>query len=159
MDSIIATKAYAARVVQSSSAAGAIKLDGFDSLFSDKDNEIVLIDGIRYEEEDVVLPVVALDDERVLYSFGKNFGKFSLVGTIYITKCQGSGFTSKVKAVQDAFNSARVSASTSPRKLSAFKMNPKVYVVGMTLGQANPSKQTIAFSIDCIVAPVKNKGG
>ena len=61
--------------VTNSTRDTAFRLQGWNGILpSHSGSGITLIDGSNYMEEDITLPITAIDDNRVLYSFGKNFG-------------------------------------------------------------------------------------
>lgn len=135
------------------------KLEGFERLFkgNDQDDAPAIMTGITYQDDDVLLPVVALDDEHVMYSFGKNFGHFSLTGTMYVVKCKG-GISDKLKRMQNLFKQGRTSTVLRPINFSGGGFSCKVYVQSLNFNNANPAMQSFDFSLECIIAPPKNKG-
>lgn len=155
-DAIMATR-NETYLIHSGGGSSRITLDGFDSLFqSSQKQPPVLITGVSYNENDVVLPVVALDDKRILYSFGKNFGQFSLHGTIYLFGCETD--TMMIERLMSTFESKRVSKAKKPINFSTGDYSAKVYPQEVTLQNGNTARQSIDFTVTCIVAPVENKG-
>lgn len=148
-------------VLKSGGMSG-IMLGGLDKALkpfrSQGSENIVVLDDISYNDKDVILPVVALDDQRLLYSFGKNFGEASIIGTIY-NGCNDKPKFSAVDAVERAFQQYRVSATQKPVSLSVVGgFKAMVYIVSIDILQAEPAIQSIKFRINCLVAPVRNKG-
>lgn len=154
---LIPARATAVQVIKNGSGASAVRVSGINILGQHSNDKVILMDGIQYSESDVVLPIVALDDKRVLYSFGKNFGEFVLQGTIYILKCSG-GITSAVKDLKDQFDGNRVAQKLTPCNLSALNLSAKIYITGLAYSNVNVQNQTISFGLNCLVAPVSNKG-
>ena len=139
-----------------------IKLEGLSSALKKfrkpKAPNIVILEDIAFVDQDVTLPVVALDDKRVFYTFGKNFGMLTLTGSIFYG-CGNSPKFPAIKAVQDAFEQMRVSSSKKPKKLSVVGgFSCKVYVQQLEIVQAVPAYQTIKFRLSCTVVPPANKG-
>lgn len=122
----------------------------------DTDN-IVILDDIQYTDGDVILPVVALDDHRIMYTFGKNFGEAYIMGTIYNGCRENPKFTA-INKLDGVFQGARISTSKSPVNLSvAGGWKAKVYIISLDIMQANPMNQSIKFRVSCKVVPIKNK--
>lgn len=156
-NSIFATRTEVYMLQSGGGGSGRFSLEGFESVFkTGKGEPPVMITGISYGENDVILPVVALDDKRILYTFGKNFGQFSLHGTIYLCGCQQD--TMKIQKLMSTFESERVSKAKKPINFSTGDYSAKVYPQEITLQNGNPNRQSIDFSITCLVAPVENKG-
>jgi hypothetical protein len=51
----------------------------------------VLISGVQTNEQDLILPVVTLDNFRILYTFGEDFGGFNIVGVALLGSAGGPG--------------------------------------------------------------------
>lgn len=152
---ILPVQHFTVKVAEGKSV-NAIKFDGFDSIFKNsKNSPPVLLEDVQITENDVTLPVVALDDKRVLYSFGQNFGQAAVRGTIYLHGC--SSITQKMKQLKSAFDSKRVAKAKKPVNLSAYNVSVKVYPIAITFSNADPVKMSIGFTIEGIIAPVSNK--
>jgi len=67
----------------------------------------ILVSGVQINDRDLVLPVVTLDGYRILYSFGEDFGNFSIVGVALLGAVGGQG--KALGGVVDWFKSNRVS--------------------------------------------------
>lgn len=114
------------------------------------------VTNVDFTDKDVTLPIVALDDKRVIYSFGKGFGEAHISGIIFIFGCDS--VTSAVSQLSHAFNSNRISKKLSPCNLSIIGMSgTKVYPVALKFHDADTKVQSLMFTISCIVAPVANK--
>lgn len=123
----------------------------------------VLIQNIEYEDNDVVLPIVAVDDARVLYGFGKDFGKLFITGLLCIPTSEVSDengrkqTTNLIDELNTAFNKTRSTATAKPVNISgAMGFKTKAYIIGMKLHSANPQSNTIQFTLTGLVAPVSN---
>lgn len=101
--------------------------------------EGILIQGLSLEDKDVVLPVVTLENHRILYSFGAEFGSVGIIGMILLGEAGGGGGEA-FKKVVDYFNSKRVSAD----KGSAVDVTGpggagwKVYITGLSVSEPDP---------------------
>lgn len=122
---------------------------------------VILIDGVIIKDKDIVLPVTALDDYRVLYRFGKDFGNVQIVGTIYLGPVDcGNGRNSKlVKQLASAFEQDRVSNHDTPIKVSIASGEAyPCYPFDLTFAQVDADKNSIKYTIECILAPVQSGG-
>ena len=151
-----------AHTVQIGSGTAAIVLDKFSGvmdLSKQGQQGIILIQNIVFNDNDLNTPIVALNDKRMLYSFGKNFGHVQVQGTIYNSKCQGSPDFTSLKNMYDTFCKERVSESLGTMMLSVasgFKCD--LFLTDFALNNANPATQSIGFSLQGIVVPPTNKG-
>ena len=119
---------------------------------------VVVIEDVSFVDQDITLPVVALDDKRVFYTFGKNFGGLVLTGSIFFGCGEVSMFPA-MSTIQDTFDEIRVSSSKEPLTLSIVGgFSCKVYVQQLEFMQAMPAFQSIKFRISCTVVPPSNKG-
>lgn len=143
--------------VTGSANDSAFRLQGWNNIIPmHRGSGITLIDSINYMEEDITLPITAIDDNRVLYSFGKNFGVLNIVGTVYLFGC--SSLSNQLTRIQNAFNRNRVSNSKSPKDISAIGLKCKVYYDRLEFSGADTDQQSIRFNLRCLIAPIKNKG-
>lgn len=133
--------------------------EGFTKLFKNqKCPDFIIILNVEYEDNDVLLPIVAVDDHRVLYGFGKDFGKIYISGIICLSpnskKKNGEGL---MKEFQDAFDKSRAITLKTPMTIShASGFAAHFYATGIKLYNANPQANHISFVINGLIAPVTN---
>lgn len=152
-ENIFPTYGIALTVIQSD--AQGVELDGITEIFQNAEVPAFITD-IDFEDSDVILPIVALDDKRVLYSFGKNFGKATISGLIYLFNCRAGSLIAQ--RLYEAFNKVRSSAKSTPSNLSIVGgiSGIKVYPISLRFANADAKNQSIGFSISCVVAPITN---
>lgn len=132
-----------------------VHLAGFSNVLAASGVPAFITD-VDVADKDITLPVVALDDKRVLYSFGKNFGEAHVMGIIFIFGC--NRVTDALAGMQNAFNAYRVSSALSPINLSIIGSGGyRVYPVQLKFSNAESKRQFIMFTVSCILAPVSNK--
>lgn len=116
---------------------------------------IALIGNILVSDKDIGLPVVCTDDYRAIYSFGRDFGQVSIVGTAFLGPADGAcGGSSKVlKQLINGFESDRLSKKKKPCKFSiaGAKAWP-VYFVQLELKSVNGELNSVDFSLDAVLA-------
>lgn len=130
---------------------------GFEDFIDQKTcPSFVLIQQVEYEDSDVLLPVVAVDDKRVLYGFGKDFGKLYITGILCLYA--GEGRKQIIATLQKAFDKARATKNGKPITVShgPSGLTIKFYAAGIKLFNANPNANHISFGITGLVAPVTN---
>jgi hypothetical protein len=139
-------------------------LDGFRSLFKPKGAKKsctagILIQDVATKQSDVVVPVVGVDNKRVLYTFGKNFGHIAVKGLIFIGATDQKPSTYAAKLLQK-FNKASVSARQEPCTVSGpgLAKNTKVYWIGLEFPASDSDRNTMSFILTGIIAPIANKG-
>ena len=116
----------------------------------------VMIQDIEYEESDVYLPIIAVNDKRVIYKFGKSFGKFTVKCVAYVMNCKAKLYV-KLNRLQEAFEKVRIASKDKPLNISACGLKCKVYYTHMNLGRVDPRHNSIEFTLTCLVAPKSNK--
>ena len=139
---------YAIPADDGTSKGGLYRLDGItDQKSSDS---AVLVTGLDMVDSDVVAPVITTEDLKVLYVFGKSFGRVSVQGNILLG--QASNPPTKLTAVQTWFQNNRVSASKKPVDLSIAKQAYSVFITGMTLGGSDPEFNNQTFALEGVIA-------
>lgn len=113
----------------------------------------IIIDDISLEDKDIALPVVATDNVRVLFRFGQDFGTVVISGRAYLG-APACGNKRILGVIQSAFDSARLSKSKKPTKVSVAgsKAYP-VYPVSMKISNTQAATNSVGFSIICLLAP------
>lgn len=118
------------------------------------DTGLILIDSVDISKVDAVTPKDALDDKHALYIYGKSFGQVAVQGTAYLGRADGSDAPSVIGAINDWFNTNRVSESKKSVELSiANQFKGNIYVTKLRFGQAEPRLNTIKFTIEGFVKP------
>lgn len=113
---------------------------------------LILITDVVIEDVDIALPVVAADDVRVLFKFGKDFGSLTIVGRIFSGNAACGSHL--IKDVEDAFNSARLAKTTNPTKVSiAGGKSYASYPIKLRFSDTQAATNSVGFSIQCIIAP------
>lgn len=135
-----------------SGSASAYKIDGWCN--GAGSGYLITVDDVNITDKDLVLPVTAVDDKRVFYRFGKNFGQIQVIGTVYCGCAGRSYINSALGKVQQAFESIRVSKSGRPKNVSVssgFKC--KAYFTDLTLGQVDAEHNSIKYVLSGYVVP------
>ena len=116
-----------------------------------KNNSIVLLQGVDYMDTDIIAPVVTLENTKILYTFGSNFGNISIIGEILVGPA--GWLTTGSRDVQNYFNEKRVSKKKEPVTLS---MNGSkylsVFLQGLRIGTMSPDTHVQPFAFIGIVA-------
>lgn len=150
-------------VVKKTGKSGFINLDFLETVKAEANKcngpGIILYQDIRFSDGDITLPIVALGNKRLMYTFGKNFGTVSITGTIYNATGKDSVKLDSLSKVYEEFMKARVSEGLVAVNLSlssGFKC--KVFITSFSLAGANPNNQSISFTLEGTVCPPSNKG-
>lgn len=119
------------------------------------DGTLVQIADVQVDDQDIALPVVATDNVRVLFKFGRDFGSVNIIGRIYRGALSGSCANyDVVMRIKDAFDEARLSATSNPTIVSVAGANGyPVYPIHFKLSDAQGETNSIGFVIGCILAP------
>lgn len=155
-------------LMNNSDQGPSIKIEGWPERGSAKGGQgLITLTDIMPDDKDVVVPIVAVDDFRVLYTFGKDFGGMQIQGVIYLGCSAKKGFQSEagslVAEVKDAFdNNLRVSTIKKPVDVSMASGGGsgakwKVAFTNIRFMQANPQHQTIPYVLSGLIIPPKSR--
>lgn len=137
--------------VKGSSSGAAYKIAGWPT--GQVSNGLITIDDIKPSEQDIATPIVAVDDHRALYKFGKNFGQINVSGSIYLGPAKGAS-NAVLKAVKGAFDSLRLSSKSSPVNVSITSgYKCKAYFTGLAFGGADPNINKVGYILTGLIAP------
>lgn len=118
---------------------------------------LIVIDSIEPTEREIAVPVVCVDNFRVLYRFGKNFGALTVTGKVYLgSSAKGKAASTAMKTLKSSFEKIRLSSTKKPKKVSATDgFTCKAYFVELKLGAANAEFHYIEYTLQGIIAPEK----
>lgn len=140
------------RVKGNKGTAGAYEIQGWP--VGQTGNGLITIDDIQTTEQDIATPIVAVDDHRALYKFGKNFGSITVSGTIYLGSVKDKPETI-IQKVTSAFNQLRLSSKSEPVDVSISSgYKCKVYFTQLGFGQANAEFNKISYKLVGLIAPL-----
>lgn len=112
---------------------------------------VCLIMGAGIEQREIAQPVVTLDDQRILYAFGAAWSQ--AVVSLKILLGRNSEGAAALGAVASWYQTSRLSASmTKPLELSIGTEAHDVYLVGMTIGQADSQFNTQDVALTFMLA-------
>jgi hypothetical protein len=106
----------------------------------------ILIMGVDLGQSDVVSPVLCLDNYKVFYTFGQNFGKVTIAGMVLLGP-MGAVSQAGFNRLVNFFWQNRVSVKQSPITVSVDQNAYLVYLTGMGIGSADPEFHTLPFQL------------
>jgi hypothetical protein len=115
--------------------------------------DALLIMSVSPQKSDVVAPIITLENTRILYSFGANFGNITISGMVLLGKSGSPG--QSLKTIVDFFESNRVSKSTSPINVTGPSVAWKVFLTGLSINEADSVNNTQPFALTGIIAEPK----
>lgn len=142
---------YKVNPVEGSGDSGFYTVEGLQAKKGPGD--ALLIMSVSPQKSDVVAPIITLENTRILYSFGANFGNITISGMILLGKSGSPG--QSLKTVVDFFESKRVSKSTSPISVTGPSTAWKVFLTGLNIGEADSVNNTQSFALTGIIAEPK----
>lgn len=104
----------------------------------------ILITGIEISHSDIVSQIPCLNNVKVFYAFGQNFGTVAIQGEVLLGPL-GDITTEGVERLMDFFWKHRVSKSNLPIKISVAKRSYFVYLVGLKIGTIDPNFHILPF--------------
>lgn len=138
--------------VKGSSSNAAYKIDGWPTGLMG--HSLITIDSINPVEQDIAHPVVAVDNHRALYKFGKNFGQITVRGTVYLGPSRGAAGADVLGQVSNAFDKLRLASKGKPVNVSITSgYKCKAYFTSMGFGEADPNVNKVAYVLNGIVTP------
>lgn len=118
-----------------------------EDAFSSVDNAAaspVLILGVRFNQTDIVSQTPCLNNNKVFYSFGQNFGQAVINGEILLGPL-GDISKDGVDRLMDFFWKHRVSVSNAPISISASENTYAVYLTGLTVMEVDVNFHILPF--------------
>jgi hypothetical protein len=101
----------------------------------------VLVMGAPLTFREIVQPVVTLDDRRILFTFGSAWSEANVLLKVLLGDSNSAG--AALGSVQQWYTANRLSKKKSePCKISIATKGHWAYLVGMSVGQADPNYNT-----------------
>lgn len=140
-------------VYDQGSGGGGSSLISVSPEISSSNESPVLITGVQTNDRDLVLPIVTLDNFRILYTFGQDFGDFNIVG-IALLGAAGTGGDA-LKSVVSWFKANRVTNKQSPVTVSLGGGGSyEVFITGLNIAEADTAFHLQPFIIAGRIAKV-----
>lgn len=96
----------------------------------------VLLVGVQTSEQDLVLPVVTLDNLKIMYTFGEDFGAFNIIGTALLGSAGGNG--DALGSAVKWFAANRVTRKKAPIQVSLGGGGSyQIFVTGLNIAEAD----------------------
>lgn len=124
-------------------AQGFYYVEGLNT--SNRTGSAILIQSVAVEEQDVVLPVVTLNNKKTLYSFGSNFGDIVVTGLLLLGKSGEPG--KALSGIIDFFEQYRVSNYNSTVTVSGPDTGWKMFLTGLRVEPAEAITNTQPFAL------------
>jgi hypothetical protein len=119
----------------------------------DASDSKAIIMGVSLEFLEIVQPTTTLDDKRLLYLFGTAWNDLSVPGMLLLGDHTTKG--SQLSKLLSWYNSNRVSKRKGPVSVSLGDAGLDAYVVGLSVGTANPNNNTQTFVIRLVTDDIK----
>ncbi len=126
--------------------------DGFYSIDELKASKsIILLQGVEEEFSDIIQPVVTLEDTKLIYTFGSDFGNVSVYGEILVGPAGEA--TNGAEDVIKFFQDNRI--SVTKKTISISKPGGKAvaaYLFRLVVGRIDPEFHILPFVLTGLVA-------
>jgi hypothetical protein len=108
----------------------------------------VLLTGIDFNQMDITSEMPCLNNVKVFYTFGQNFGQVQITGEVLLgslgeTQQHNRGF----RLIRDFFWQHRVSVTRKPIAVSIASEGYFVYLKGLKIGQIDPNYHILPFAM------------
>tara|TARA_Y100001972_G_C7648619_1_gene326046 strand:+ start:1339 stop:1803 length:465 start_codon:yes stop_codon:yes gene_type:complete len=106
----------------------------------------IIFTGFQLNEQEVTAKVACLNDQRVMYTFGKGFGDIAVVGEILCGAADGTG--GGEKEIVDYYEENRVATKKEALTLSGpAGFTVEFYLTGLSILQYNTQLEIINFKL------------
>jgi hypothetical protein len=112
-----------------------------------------LIMSVTFTFAEIVQPTTTLDDKRILYLFGTAWNDMSIMGVLLLGDHTTKG--AQLSKLLSWYNENRVSESKKSISVSLGDAGLEAYVVGLSLGEADPIYNKQPFVIRLLTADVR----
>jgi hypothetical protein len=138
----------------SSGGAGFYSLEGLQTgQTSGTVSGVILLQGVDLRVGDIIQPVVTLENTKVLYTFGSDFGNVSIGGEILLGPANAEANSPSFNLITSYFDTNRVAISQKPVKLSMpGSKSYFVYLQGLSIGRVDPEFHIQPFAFAGIIA-------
>jgi hypothetical protein len=120
---------------------------------SGDDQSPVILEGIDLTDQDMVSPVSTVENFKVLYVFGTDYGQVRISGLCLLGAVDGANSGQAFGAVIDYFQKNRVSASRKPISISMPGSKAyNVYLTGLAIGQPDAAFNIQPFALIGLIA-------
>jgi len=118
-----------------------------------KENPI-LITGVTSRDKDIVMPVTTLENTKVLYTFGADFGEVTVTGVILLGSANNK--SDSLGKLVNFFQEKRVSKSSKSVKVTGpAGVSWAVFLTSLTIGDVDPTFNIQTFALTGSVAQPK----
>lgn len=115
--------------------AGIYTLEGLENK---KGDYPLLITSVAYNKQDIVSTVSCLNNVKVIYSFGEEFGGVAVAGQILLGPVSTGASTNQLQGLLSWFASNRVSKSKRPVQASILQTGAiRFYLHSLRIGEPN----------------------
>lgn len=139
--------AYVRVRISNTQSPGLYAIDELERFQSNLSNSSpILLTSIQYRQRDIVSQMPCLDNIKVIYAYGQDFGEITIQGEILLGPL-GDINTQGAQRVLDFFAEHRVSRKFGPVAVSAVSSTYLVYLTGIKMGAVDPELHIQPFSL------------
>ena len=125
-----------------------------EKLTTGQEQNPILITGVTVRDSDIVMPVATLENTRILYTFGANFGEVSVNGIILLGSADNK--STSFSDLVSFFKDNRVSVSKTAVNISGpSDTSWAVFLTGLIIGDVDPTYNIQSFSLTGNIAQPK----
>tara|TARA_B100002019_G_scaffold291014_1_gene310052 strand:- start:572 stop:1036 length:465 start_codon:yes stop_codon:yes gene_type:complete len=111
----------------------------------------IIFTGYQLTEQEITAKIACLNDQRVMYTFGKGFGDITINGEVLCGATDGSG--GGEKALLDYYEENRVNIKKEALTLSGPKgFTAEFFLTGLTIVQYNTQLEILNFRFQGVLA-------
>lgn len=115
----------------------------------------LLLTGLRIGERDIYGAMACLNNQKVFYTFGQNFGDVTIIGEILLGNfANQSTSAARRKAFVDFFWKYRVSQFKAPVHVSVLGEKYLVYLVGLDFADIEPDFHILPFVLHGVLLDI-----
>lgn len=113
----------------------------------------ILIDGVDLVDRDIIYPVTTVENLKVIYTFGTDYGEVTINGTCLLGSAAVAGGGGSFSSVKAYFETNRISRTRRPIKVSLPGTRAyNVYLRDFGVGMPDPQFNIQPFSFRGLLA-------
>jgi hypothetical protein len=110
----------------------------------------LLINDVNYNPLELIAPKVAIDGSKRIYTFGADFGNVTVNGEVLLGNSCSNQYA--VNQILSFYSSNRVSEKQGSINVNIGNSAIKMFLTGMSIGQANAEFNLLSFGLTGLVA-------
>jgi len=146
-ESFLSTRGCVYKYTAAGAGSGAGLFDLNPGFPSGNASSPILLTGVDITDQDIIFPVVTVENFKVIYRFGTDYGSVRITGVCLLGAVGTKGGGSSFSSAKAYFDRNRVSNRKTPIQVSVPGTNAyNVYLIGLNIGEPDPAFNIVPFA-------------